>query len=194
MPELAEAWDELVGLLAGNVRTALQRGDFSGAESAVAALQRTGHGADLARDLAPQVASARLQEQYLRTIATASDLKLLNYAPPTYPPDALRSQIEGWVELEFILGRDGSPRDVVVVAGGAAGSLRALRSCSGDDVSVRPLRSGRSRVRAAGSAADQVRVEVVYFGRVSAAHAAPRQVRPVSPRSAVQSPISAATY
>jgi TonB family protein len=115
MPELAEAWDELVGLLAGNVRTALQRGDFSGAESAVAALQRTGHGADLARDLAPQVASARLQEQYLRTIATASDLKLLNYAPPTYPPDALRSQIEGWVELEFILGRDGSPRDVVVV-------------------------------------------------------------------------------
>ncbi len=125
MPGLAEAWDELVQLLAANARAALQRGDWSGAESALAALQRTGHGADLARDLGLQVTSARLQEQYLRTTAPAGEFRLLSYAPPTYPGEALQRQIEGWVDLEFLLGRDGRPRDMVVVQAEPPGRFEA---------------------------------------------------------------------
>ena len=130
---LAEAWDACRA--AGrNVRTALQRGDLSGRECA-GALQRVGHGGDLARDSRCR-SPRRACRSSTSTIATASDLKLLNYAPPTYPPDALRSQPKvGRARVH--LGRDGSPRDLP--SWGGAARSPSPPHCSGDDVSVRPL-------------------------------------------------------
>ena len=36
------------------------------------------------------------------------------YVRPIYPPSARRLSLSGWVELEFVVGADGSTRDVRV--------------------------------------------------------------------------------
>jgi TonB family protein len=45
----------------------------------------------------------------------ASELNVVSYTPPTYPEAAARRSIEGWVEVEFLVGKDGIPRDVTIV-------------------------------------------------------------------------------
>ena len=57
-----------------------------------------------------------MQEQYLASAVPASELSLISYEPPAYPVSAERAQIEGWVDLEFVVGRDGRPRELVAVA------------------------------------------------------------------------------
>lgn len=44
------------------------------------------------------------------------DLRIVSETAPVYPPLALRRNIEGWVEVEFVVQPDGSVRDVVVVS------------------------------------------------------------------------------
>ena len=44
----------------------------------------------------------------------ASSLEIVSYTPPEYPTRALERAIDGWVDVEFVVGRDGSTRDVVV--------------------------------------------------------------------------------
>lgn len=46
----------------------------------------------------------------------ASALKIATYVAPEYPQRALERRLEGWVDLEFTVGTDGSTRDVTVVA------------------------------------------------------------------------------
>jgi protein TonB len=45
----------------------------------------------------------------------------VSYPTPAYPPDLLQRQIEGWVDLEFIVDRTGQPRDLVVVKSNPTG-------------------------------------------------------------------------
>lgn len=44
-----------------------------------------------------------------------SSLELIEYVPPEYPTVAARRDVEGWVEVEFTVARDGSTRDIAVV-------------------------------------------------------------------------------
>ena len=88
-----------------------------GADAALESLRRVAGPEDTAlRQLSQELQTARLQAQYLSEAVPASELDLVSYKPPTYPPEAQRLQIEGWVELEFIVGRDGVPRQLVAVA------------------------------------------------------------------------------
>jgi protein TonB len=73
-------------------------------------------GAVAAAPLREQLETERLQAQYLATASPASELKLLDAPPPAYPADARRLNIQGWVELEFIVDRTGQPKNTVVVA------------------------------------------------------------------------------
>jgi protein TonB len=43
------------------------------------------------------------------------DARPLRQVPPVFPVDAARKRQEGWVELEFTIGADGSVRDIAVV-------------------------------------------------------------------------------
>jgi TonB family protein len=45
---------------------------------------------------------------------TAADLTVRNYVPPVYPPSALRRNLEGWVDVAFVLSREGRPMNVAV--------------------------------------------------------------------------------
>ncbi len=44
----------------------------------------------------------------------ASALKLVTYVAPAYPTRATERNQEGWVDVEFTVGTDGSPRSIVV--------------------------------------------------------------------------------
>jgi protein TonB len=60
------------------------------------------------------LATARTQEQYLATASPASELTLVSFVTAVYPSDAQFRQIEGWVEVEFVVDRAGLTRDLRV--------------------------------------------------------------------------------
>jgi periplasmic protein TonB len=114
-PGLSDAFDALVAALASSVRSAVARADWPAAESGVAALQSSGHAPALASSLSHDLATARAQEEYLATAAPASELNLVSFATPVYPADAQVRQIEGWVEVGYVVDRAGLPRDLRVL-------------------------------------------------------------------------------
>jgi TonB family protein len=73
-------------------------------------------GAATAGPLREQLETERLQTQYLAAASPASELNLLEAPAAVYPPDALRQNIHGWVELEFVVDRTGRPKNPAVVA------------------------------------------------------------------------------
>jgi TonB family protein len=68
-----------------------------------------------------RVARAALTEQLITLEAAkrlpASALQLAAYVAPVYPARALERGIEGWVDVEFTVGTDGTARDVFVADG-----------------------------------------------------------------------------
>ena len=121
LDELPALWDRLTGALATNARDAIAVLDWAGAKSWVAGLERTGRDVETAESLAREIATGELQEEYLATPAPASELTLASYTPPTYPEDALNRDIQGWVELDYVVDRRGDVRDVVAIAAEPSG-------------------------------------------------------------------------
>ena len=79
---------------------------------------------DLAESLdvdAVRVSAAReqmmdlLAEEASREPVSASEFTLRNYSAPVYPNSALRRDLEGWVDIAFVLSRDGRPTQIEVV-------------------------------------------------------------------------------
>ena len=61
----------------------------------------------------------------MATAAQASELTLRSAAPAVYPPEALQREIEGWVDLEYVVDRSGQPRNLVVVQASPPGLFDA---------------------------------------------------------------------
>ena len=120
-PGLPDAWSALVAALAANARAAIASADWNAAEADVTALGTTGHAAALLGALTRELGVARLQREYLERAVPASELNAASYAAPVYPPEALRRQIEGWVDVEFVVDRTGQPRDLAVVQANPTG-------------------------------------------------------------------------
>jgi protein TonB len=118
---LAAARAELVTTLVGNVRAALERHDWVAAQAGLDGLARARGDPATVQRLEQQLETARLQEQYLAVAAPASELRLLDFAQPVYPPDAVQRGVQGWVELEFVIDREGRLRDIATVAAEPAG-------------------------------------------------------------------------
>jgi TonB family protein len=120
-PELEQAWQTLTARLAANVQSAIAKSDWSGAQSWLAGLEQIEAEPGLVGALARDLTVARTQAGFLATATAASELELVEFHPPVYPEPALRHSIEGWVELEFIVDRDGQPRHIVVIDAQPAG-------------------------------------------------------------------------
>jgi TonB family protein len=120
-PGLTDAWSALVAALATNAGAAIASGDWSAAEAGITALGSTGHAAALVGTLTHDLGIARLQREYLARAVPASELNIVSYEAAVYPADALRRQLEGWVELEFVVDRAGKPRDLVAVQANPTG-------------------------------------------------------------------------
>jgi TonB family protein len=122
-PGLRESWETLTASLATNLQAAVADADWRGAENWLAGLERIEADPDFIAPLAREIAVARKQAELLETPATAEEMNLLRSRAPTYPDIALRNGIEGWVEVDFVVDRDGRPRDVTVVDAQPAGSF-----------------------------------------------------------------------
>ncbi len=118
---IGNAWDDWVSAMAERVRRAIAGHRFGDAEAALEQISRAPRGGAVAAPLRRQLDREQKQTEYLETAAPAGDLRLVAAAPPVYPPDAQRMNIEGWVELEFVVDRTGQPKDLTVVAAEPAG-------------------------------------------------------------------------
>ena len=118
---LEQAWQTLTARLAANVQSAIATADWAGAQAWLAGLERIEAEPGLVGALARDLSVARTQAGFLAAATPANELELVEFEPPVYPEPALRHSIEGWVELEFIVDRDGQPRDIVVTGAQPAG-------------------------------------------------------------------------
>ena len=115
-PELAAPWAALLSTLAENARDATATAEFALAEASVDGLRRLDADATLIESLSAELAIARRQHEFLQVPAPQSELQLLHFEPASYPRQALLRNIEGWADVEFIVDRDGLPRDIEVTA------------------------------------------------------------------------------
>jgi TonB family protein len=115
-PGLDESWQTLMATFGVNGRAAIAAREWPVAEAWLDALTRAEADSARAGELRKELDAARLQQQYLVSAAPASELPLLEYTLPEYPTTALREGIEGWVDVEFVIGEDGGPREIIAVA------------------------------------------------------------------------------
>ena len=113
---LSQAWDEWLAEQSARARQAIATRSWAAGETALAAMTAAPRGAAAVGLLREQLETERLQTQYLAAATPAGELNLLDAPPAVYPPDALRLNIQGWVELEFVVDRTGRPKNAVAVA------------------------------------------------------------------------------
>ena len=118
---LAAARTELHEALATRAAEDTAAGNWPQAEAAIQALGTTGAGAARVDALATALDMARTQAAYLAMPAAPGEMRLVDAGSTRYPEAAHRAAIEGWVDVEFIVGRDGVPRDATVTAAEPAG-------------------------------------------------------------------------
>lgn len=112
---------QLLSTLAEEAGQATARGDLDPAGDLIELLRQIGADAGLTEPLALSLASARRQDEFLRVPARSTDLRLLRAEPAAYPPVAMRRGLEGWVDVDFIVDRDGVPRNIEVTGSEPAG-------------------------------------------------------------------------
>jgi TonB family protein len=143
-PGLAGAVTGLETALSGAVAAAINAGDWARSEAAIEALVRLGAAEAVLEPLRADLAFGQVQEAYLTESSPATELEVLEFAPPIYPDRALTRGTQGWVDLEFIVDREGRPRDLVVTAAEPPGEFDAAALAAvGNYVFVPFERDGR---------------------------------------------------
>ena len=92
----------------------------------------------------PAAASAPAEEFVAPQFAAA----YLDNPPPTYPAAARRRGLQGTVQLEVFVGRDGRPRELRLAAGSGATALDEAALAAVHDWRFVPARRGREEVDA----------------------------------------------
>lgn len=115
LPGLAAGWSQLEQALEGNVRSRIEQGNWDEADSWIDSLAEMGDAEAPVDELRADVAAGRLQESYLQTPADVSELEIVQAGAVDYPQNANRRRIEGWVDVELVVGRDGRPRDIQII-------------------------------------------------------------------------------
>jgi protein TonB len=114
-PGLDAAWQSLGAALAGKVEESAAARDWAGAEAWLEPLALVASPETVDR-LRAELAVRRIDAEYLTTPAAEGELLLLTSVEPVYPQEARRRRISGWVDVELIVGTDGIPHDVRVIA------------------------------------------------------------------------------
>jgi TonB family protein len=113
-PGLDSAWQSLGEALTGKVEASAAAEDWAAADAWLEPLTLVASPATIERFRA-EIAVRRRQSEYLATPAAQGELKLLTAVDPVYPEEAQRRDIGGWVDVEFVVGTNGVPRDARVV-------------------------------------------------------------------------------
>jgi TonB family protein len=136
-PEVEELSRALATRLLNSGRQAMAAKAFDRSAQLIAAARDVG-GAYIGADISTaetDLASAREEQAQLTNIVSAASLKRTKMVAPSYPSDALKKGIEGWVELAFTVMPNGSVTDIEVRNASPAEIF--------DDAAVRAVRQWR---------------------------------------------------
>lgn len=109
LPGLEDVRQRFRDAVASRARGAIEAGEWTEADEWIAAL------GEVDAALAETIGAERLQAEFLATPAPAGTLRLLESPPAVYPPQALRTELEGWVDVDFVVDTEGRARDITVV-------------------------------------------------------------------------------
>jgi len=141
---LDSAWATLRAAVAADARAAIDRGDLTTAEQRIGVLERVPDGGSNAAALREDLAAVRLQNEYLATATPAGELPLARAPAVEYPATAVRRGIEGWVDLEYVVDREGRTRDVRVVDASPSGVFEEAALAAVTQYEYQPfVRDGR---------------------------------------------------
>ena len=131
--EVSAVWADLAAQLAAQAQRALDARDWAAAEAAIAAVERANRDPEMAASLRRGLLVGRTQERYLATAAPGSELANVSYTLPEYPAEARQRDIEGWVDVEFVVDTMGFTRNVTAIASEPAGHFEraAVEAVSG---------------------------------------------------------------
>lgn len=119
--EVRAEQQRLVSVLLENARTAFAAANLDRAELLVSRADQLIPGMAATQSLRQQISAARATQAAAASIVNGSSLQRTREIPAVYPPEARRREIEGWVDLEFVVATDGSVAEVLVRASQPAG-------------------------------------------------------------------------
>lgn len=123
---------------------ALDAGDWARADTLIGALERAAAPFDVTAALREDLVFGERQAAYLAVAAPASELAVINLVAPEYPNRAITRNIEGWVDLEFVVDGAGLPRDIVVTGAEPAAIFDAAAVAAAEAYTFVPFeRDGR---------------------------------------------------
>ncbi|HVN44261.1 MAG TPA: energy transducer TonB [Steroidobacteraceae bacterium] len=96
-------------------RKALRNGDFAGTRHWLTEARNAGADAAALSGIEAALGSAESQARQARSYVNAADLTRTHYEPPQFPTVARERGIDGWVDLQFLVGTDGAVSEVTVV-------------------------------------------------------------------------------
>ena len=95
-------------------RTALAAGDVETARAFLSRVDTLVPNLDATKSLQTQLAAAQQQRNFASQIVQAKTLKRVREVPPSYPREAERLGLSGWVDVEFTIAPNGTTQDLVV--------------------------------------------------------------------------------
>jgi protein TonB len=118
---LAAVTQELGLRLVNRARHALELGQFDAGRSALEDAAALGYSSAELNTTRSQIDAAQSQQQLMANIVDAKQLTLVKSVNPIYPQKATSAATQGWVELDYTVGINGTVSDVVVHAAAPPG-------------------------------------------------------------------------
>ena len=105
---------QLASAFLERTRTALAAGDVETARAFLSRVDNLVPNMEATRSLQRQLATAQQDRGFATNIVQAKTLNLVREVPPTYPREAERQGLSGWVDVEFTVTPTGATQDLVV--------------------------------------------------------------------------------
>jgi TonB family protein len=105
---------QLASAFLDRTRTALAAGDVETARAFLSRVDNLVPNMEATKSLQRQLATAQQERSFATNIVQAKTLKLMREVPPTYPREAERQGLSGWVDVEFTVTPTGTTQDLVV--------------------------------------------------------------------------------
>ncbi len=112
--ELRTEQQQLAFAFLERTRTALAAGDVETASALLSRVDSLVPNMTATKALQTQLAAAQQERNFAAHIVQAKSLKRVREVPPTYPREAERLGLRGWVDVEFTIAPDGTTQDLVV--------------------------------------------------------------------------------
>jgi protein TonB len=129
-PVYRTAQTSLANALLTQARGELQRGDLAATERNLNAARDVGVDALELAAVSNELAETRERERLANSVVGVGTLKRTRYVEPVYPDGAREKNVTGWVDLEFVVMRNGGVAEVRVTGASPAGVFDAAAAAA----------------------------------------------------------------